>query len=33
MVVFVVDTDEYIRCISVIEKDSINEDEAVVYSL
>jgi hypothetical protein len=33
MVVFVVDTDEYIRSISVIEKDSINEDEAVVYSL
>ena len=33
MVVFVVDTDEYIRSISVIEKDSINEDEAVVYSM
>ena len=33
MVVFVVDTDEYIRSISVIEKDSINEDEAVVFSL
>ena len=33
MVVFVVDMDEYIRSISVIEKDSINEDEAVVYSL
>ena len=33
MVVFVVDTDEYVRSISVIEKDSINEDEAVVYSL
>lgn len=33
MVAFVVDTDEYIRSISVIEKDSINEDEAVVYSL
>lgn len=33
MVVFVVGTDEYIRSISVIEKDSINEDEAVVYSL
>ena len=33
MVGFLVDTDEYIRSISVIEKDSINEDEAVVYSL